>query len=205
MAIPLNKVVGMPSELSNLEVFLLALIEADVRTPYDMMRKVDISVGSSLPALKRLEKEKFVRVSRGPRRSKIFALTMKGSTAFRKNWKSVVEETGPELESILRAATLLWVGRPNPAANGERAKTGKQLCGEFLNKQGAALRQELKKRKSSNLLTQRPGRVDVNLGLRERYLWLKRSVEIARREAEISSLFALSRRIWPPEQRNNKR
>ena len=49
---------------SNLEIFLLALVQADVRTPYDMMSKAGVSLGSSLPALNRLVAAGLVDVSK---------------------------------------------------------------------------------------------------------------------------------------------
>jgi DNA-binding PadR family transcriptional regulator len=180
---------------SNLEIFLLALLQADVHTSYDMMSKADISLGSSLPALKRLAEAGLVRVSLGPsRRIKVFSLTTKGSMTLLREWKRVGARTAADVDSILRAATLLWI---------RSEKEPRSQCGKFLNDRAAVLKKEIRKKQSKSRVT--ADELSSKGSLSDRYRWFRTSVEVARQEAEVATLFALSREIWPPKDRKMKR
>jgi DNA-binding PadR family transcriptional regulator len=179
---------------SNLEIFLLALLQADLHTPYDMMSKADISLGSSLPALERLAEAGLVQVSLGESRAtKLFTLTDTGTITLENEWKRVVADTGNDVDSIIRAATLLWI-------RGE--KEPRSECGKFLNDRAAVLKKETKKKRSKPRVT--ADQLSAEGGLRDRYRWFRISVQESRREAEIATLFELSREIWPPKSRKKK-
>jgi DNA-binding PadR family transcriptional regulator len=81
---------------TSLEVFLLALIDSGVETAYAMRERAALSVGATLPALRRLEKEGLVvRAKQGSRKRQAISLSAAGRRAL----------TG-DTESILRAAAL---------------------------------------------------------------------------------------------------
>jgi DNA-binding PadR family transcriptional regulator len=182
LSLPLtvDRVLSMTSKLkprSNLETFLLALIEAGVRTPYDMMSKAGVSLGSSLPALNRLSKAGLLQVSPGPaRRIRVFTPTEKGLEALERERQNQLKSTPHDLDSILRTASLVWVD-------------GKE-CNRFLKEAGARLKLRLKKQRDSAKAT-----ANVKSALQDRYRWLRRSIEVTRREAEIAALFDLSRKV----------
>ena len=105
-----------------------------------------------------------------------------------------MSKTGKDVDSILRAATLLWV---------RCGKEPRSECGKFLNDRAAALKKETNKNQSKSRVT--TDELSAKGGLTDRYRWFRTSVEVARREAEVATLFALSREIWPPKNRKTKR
>jgi DNA-binding PadR family transcriptional regulator len=104
--------------LTTLEVFLLALIEQGLDTPYRLKQAAGISVGAALPALNRLTDRKFLhRAEVEARNKQEFALTAPGKRALTNETKRLLrefKETPPkDSESALRlAAMAFFVGKP---------------------------------------------------------------------------------------------
>jgi DNA-binding PadR family transcriptional regulator len=107
----------MPSKvgnLSQLEVLLLVMVKAAIATPYDLLSRVGIGVGTSSPALKRLKKNGLLSCTPGPRNRMRFALTAEGTSelkeAFDTNlaqyWKHGERDT---FDSLRRIILLSWI------------------------------------------------------------------------------------------------
>lgn len=83
---------------SSLELFLLTLIDSGLRTPYDFQRQAGISVGASLPALRKLLRLKLILKGKvGTRRRMEYTLTVRGRAALRNPKladKSMLEDIG---------------------------------------------------------------------------------------------------------------
>jgi DNA-binding PadR family transcriptional regulator len=96
---------------SNLELFILAMIEQGVSTPYELQSTAGISVGASIPALRRLEKHGYVRrAEASARRKQPFTITAAGSKWLKSRWKACVSGAPPlEMDGLLRVAFLAWI------------------------------------------------------------------------------------------------
>ncbi len=103
---------------SSLEVFLLALIDSGLSTPYEFYSRAGISVGASLPALKSLLRQKLVSRGKASHRGRMsYGLTGSGRAAL-KNWSTIQaskHESG-DMASALRLSTLAYfLGSPAQA------------------------------------------------------------------------------------------
>lgn len=88
---------------SSLELFLLALIDSGLTTPYEFHRQAGISVGASLPALRSLLQQKLIiRGRQGERRRMEYSLTERGSSFLKKSRT----ENFPELQDLQAALRL---------------------------------------------------------------------------------------------------
>jgi DNA-binding PadR family transcriptional regulator len=103
---------------STLELLLLALLQDGLGTPYDLKSRADISLGSSIPALNRLEADGLIEASDPKsRRSRRFTLKTKGRTALKKDWSEHLQSPTTDVESILRIAYLACLNKsPGKAA-----------------------------------------------------------------------------------------
>lgn len=95
-----------------LEMFLLGLVKGGLITPYDWQAKARISLGASLPAVKRLLKAGLLeKVKNGPRGRHEFGLTPEGRGAMSRRsldryiGKALDDPPG-DLESAVRLACL---------------------------------------------------------------------------------------------------
>ena len=97
----------------DLDLFVLALVEAGVSTPYDLQRLVQLSQGATNPVLARLRLSKLVRAALpGPRGRTAYEVTAKGSKYVHETWPKVWA-AGPtgDTDADLRVALLyLWFG-----------------------------------------------------------------------------------------------
>ena len=107
--------------LNPLEIFLMTFVKTGLATPYDLLSRLDVGVGASSPALRRLEGEELLTSTPGPRNRMSFALTKKGEeelqTALAKGprqyWRHGRRDT---YESLRRAIWLGWIcSRPEDA------------------------------------------------------------------------------------------
>ena len=90
----------------SLELFLLALIDSGLSTPYEFHSQAGISVGASLPALKKLLQQRLVsRAKAGDRRRMQYSLTAGGRAALNKSELRSNEDVG-DISSSLRLAIL---------------------------------------------------------------------------------------------------
>jgi DNA-binding PadR family transcriptional regulator len=100
------------SETRPLDMFLLGLVYEGLITPYDWQAKARISLGASLPAVKRLLKDGLLeKAAEGPRGRHEFRLTPEGRDAIsRRNLKRYIgdalNDPPGDLESAIRLACL---------------------------------------------------------------------------------------------------
>jgi DNA-binding PadR family transcriptional regulator len=98
---------------TDLDLFVLALIEAGLPTPYQMQGAAGLSQGATTPALERLLNGKFVRQSAPGVRGRVeYKATAKGRKHLSVRWLPLLE-SGPsgDIDSDLRVALLaLWIG-----------------------------------------------------------------------------------------------
>jgi DNA-binding PadR family transcriptional regulator len=107
----------------DLDLFVLALIESGVSTPYQLQKAAGLSPGATIPALQRLLEGGFVRQGEPGRRGRTeHRITSAGKKQLKDGWRPLLED-GPsgDLDADLRVALLtLW-------ASGER-----RLAADFL-------------------------------------------------------------------------
>jgi DNA-binding PadR family transcriptional regulator len=103
---------------TTLELYVMALVRAGIRTPYELKVRADLSLGSTIPALGRLEKEGLIKASElGARRSRRYSVTSKGEKILRTAWREQLDAQPTDLDSILRITYLIWIHKsPNEAA-----------------------------------------------------------------------------------------
>lgn len=104
---------------SDLDLFVLALVADGVSTPYRMQIDAGLSQGATIPALRRLKKERLVTPTKaGPRGRIEYLPTAAAAPTLRKSWKPLLE-AGPtgDLDADLRIAILaLREGKQRNAA-----------------------------------------------------------------------------------------
>ncbi len=104
---------------TDLDLFVLALIESGISTPYQLQKDAGLSQGATIPTLQRLVEAGFVRQGRpGLRGRKEYKATVSGKRALKVRWRSILEQ-GPsgDLDADLRVALLaLWVSRDRSLA-----------------------------------------------------------------------------------------
>ena len=112
---------------TDLDLFVLALIDGGVSTPYELQKEAGLSQGATIPALQRLLEARFVRRGKaGVRGRTDYKVTAAGKKLLRGGWLSLIE-AGPsgDLDSDLRVALLaIW-------AVGDR-----RLAADFLRQSG---------------------------------------------------------------------
>jgi DNA-binding PadR family transcriptional regulator len=112
---------------TDLDFFVLALIDGGVSTPYELQKEAGLSQGATNPALQRLLAARFVRQGKpGARRRTDYKVTATGKKLLRDGWLPLIE-AGPsgDVDSDLRVALLaIW-------ASGDR-----RLAVDFLRQSG---------------------------------------------------------------------
>jgi DNA-binding PadR family transcriptional regulator len=106
---------------SILDVYLLSLIDRGLETPYDLLKQGGVSLGSSVPALRRLETADLVKKNAptgfGKRPRHGFKLSTAGRKLARGAWISLLNGQPPsDFDSILR---LVDVARHYEAKNAD--------------------------------------------------------------------------------------
>ena len=97
---------------SILDIFVLALLDRGLETPYDLQRQGGLSLGASTPALRRLLKAKLVtldeKASATNRPRHAYKVTRSGSETARLAWVPFLgaENLPPDLDSVLRIIDL---------------------------------------------------------------------------------------------------
>jgi DNA-binding PadR family transcriptional regulator len=96
---------------TDLDFFVLALIDGGVSTPYELQKTAGLSQGATIPALQRLLEARFVRQGKpGARRRTNYKVSAAGKKRLRDGWLPLIE-AGPsgDLDSDLRVALLaIW-------------------------------------------------------------------------------------------------
>lgn len=98
---------------NDLDLFVLALTESGVSTPYELKTTAGLSPGATIPTLTRLIKARFIIQGKpGPRGRTGHKITNEGRKYLKNNWRALIDD-GPsgDLDADLRVALLaLWVG-----------------------------------------------------------------------------------------------
>jgi DNA-binding PadR family transcriptional regulator len=98
---------------TDLDLFVLALIDSGVSTPYEFQKSAGLSPGATIPALQRLFAAGFVRPGKpGSRGRTNHSITPAGRKFLKNAWRTLLED-GPSgnLDADLRVALLvLWAG-----------------------------------------------------------------------------------------------
>ena len=96
---------------TDLDLFVLALIDGGVSTPYELQKAAGLSQGATIPALQRLLVVRFVRQGKPGARGRIdYKVSAAGKKLLRDGWLPLIE-AGPsgDLDSDLRVALLaIW-------------------------------------------------------------------------------------------------
>jgi DNA-binding PadR family transcriptional regulator len=98
---------------TDLDLFVLALIDSKISTPYEFQKSAGLSPGATIPALERLLEVGFVRQGKpGVRGRTDYRVTPAGKKFLRSGWRILIED-GPsgDLDADLRVALLvMWAG-----------------------------------------------------------------------------------------------
>lgn len=98
-------------DTTNLELFVLAMVQLGLETPYDLKAKASLSLGSTIPLLARLTKAGLLKASDPDRRnSRKYSVTREGASALRNGWKPMLKPGSMDADSVLRIAYLAWQG-----------------------------------------------------------------------------------------------
>jgi DNA-binding PadR family transcriptional regulator len=101
--------------IRTLDMFLLGLVKGGLITPYDWQSKARVSLGASLPAVKRLLKAGLLKeLAKGPRGRHEFGLTPEGRDAVSprnldRYIGDALDEPPGDLESAIRLACLATI------------------------------------------------------------------------------------------------
>src|ERR1039457_3602574 len=94
---------------TDLDLFILALIDGAVSTPYELQKTAGLSQGATIPALQRLLEARLVRPGEAGGRGRTdYKVTAAGNKALSAGWLSLVE-AGPsgDIFSNVPAAPLV--------------------------------------------------------------------------------------------------
>ncbi len=92
-----------------LDLFLLTLVRDGLRTPYEWQARAGVSLGASLPAVKRLLEDGLATEANGSRGRREFRSTRSGRQALQHidlNLEQALDEGPRGLESVLRLACI---------------------------------------------------------------------------------------------------
>ena len=92
----------------DLDLFVLALVDSGVSTPYELQQAAGLSPGATVPALRRVAERGLVLAGKaGPRGRMAYKLTAAGRQLLKEGWKELLAG-GPscDLDSDLRVALL---------------------------------------------------------------------------------------------------
>ncbi len=95
----------------DLGLFLLALIRAGINTPYRIHTDAALSLGATLPALKRLEQAGYLRRGQpGTRGRTEFEITKSGERHLKSGWRPLLESIPADMDAIIRTVSLALLG-----------------------------------------------------------------------------------------------
>ena len=167
---------------TDLEFFVLALVEHDVNTPYVLHTVAALSVGATLPVLDRLTKAGYVR--RGPpgeRRRTEYEITASGIRHLKSGWRPLFEARVPAgIEAVLRIATLAILSGAD-----KKAVVG------YLKRAAASKTADSKRRKDDPIAAEPLNSAGSNAKLYRRMLAIHASERLAT-EAKVLRRFATS-------------
>jgi len=105
-----------------LDQFILSQLERGLETPYDLMRRAGLSLGASVPALRRLSAARLVKKGKETSGSKrprhVYKVTAEGRKQARTGWKQYLEgNSNPvDLDEILRVCDMADHGNHDRAS-----------------------------------------------------------------------------------------
>lgn len=116
---------------SDLNLFILALIDSGISTPYELQKAAGLSQGATTPALQRLLDARLVRQGKpGVRGRTVHKVSAAGKKLLKDGWRPLIE-AGPsgDVDSDLRVALLaIWGdGDYRVAANFLRESAKKKI------------------------------------------------------------------------------
>jgi len=92
------------------ELFLLSLIDRGLRSRYELQRRAGVSLGSSSPALIRMQAAKLVvqdvGSSQGKRPRHELKLSVAGKKLAREGWRTQLDNLDGDIESVLRLVDI---------------------------------------------------------------------------------------------------
>jgi DNA-binding PadR family transcriptional regulator len=98
---------------TDLDLFVLALIDSGISTPYELQKEAGLSPGATIPTLQRLLEGGYVSQGKpGPRRRTDHKITSAGKKLLKSGWRELLDD-GPsgDLDADLRVVLLLlWAG-----------------------------------------------------------------------------------------------
>jgi DNA-binding PadR family transcriptional regulator len=161
---------------SSLELLILALLKQGMSTTYDLL-KADLSLGATVPALKRLAAAKLVTRKEVGRRIE-FSVTREGEKALA-SWTAPTRAS-TDMDDLLRSAFLAWTagGKNDAAVLLRQAVRARGRWAEELRDQIAGV--ELP-------LATKPGA--------DSYRWLRTVAEAERAAADVRALEARARAL----------
>lgn len=170
--------------LSVLDLFLLSMLDRGTQSPYDLQRAAGVSLGASVPSLRRLTASKLVTrteetaATNRPRHA--YKLTAAGKQAARAGWKPFIDSDDPpsDLDSLLRVADM---------AAHYRAE--KQKIRSFLKRAAERKSQLAQHANLSSTATRSGDRVS--------YMSMRVHCDAARLQAEADTLVKLARIFRP--------
>jgi len=166
---------------TSLELFVLAMVRQGLATPYELKTKAGLSLGSTVPALARLEKDGFVKASdEGARRSRKFSITAKGAKSLERDWNGHLSTDVTDIDSILRIAYLAWL------------QGDKEACRKFMKDTAESLRGWAGSlRAEADRLAARLGETPDG----ETFVWLRKHCDAARAQSDALALDDLAEQI----------
>ena len=129
----------------DLELFLIALIQREINTPYSLQVKAGLSPGATIPVLKRLETVGYVqRGVSGPRGRTEYQVTAKGIRYFTKSWRPLLDgPPPPDIESIFRIVGLaVMSGADLSAVSAFLRRAARRKATDAADREAAAARRE---------------------------------------------------------------
>jgi DNA-binding PadR family transcriptional regulator len=166
---------------SNLELFVLALVQGGHSTAYELKTRAGLSLGSTVPVLARLQEDALLKASDpGLRRSRKYSITTKGIKVLTQGWTEQLATHPNDVDSILRIAYLAWL-------NGEH-----QACAKFLERSAESLRGWSTSHRAE------ADRLSASIGEKpdgDAFMWLRTYCEAARAATDATALVELSDQI----------
>ena len=164
----------------SLEVFVLAMIDRGVSTPYDLRERAALSVGASIPALRRLEKEGQVAHTVSGRRHE-YSLTAAGRRRLRTSWQQDLDRhEATDFDGVLRTAYLSWL------------LGGPQHASRFLSTAARARRRTAESRREASLRLMAEFQADPD---GNGFAWMKETAEAARARTDAATLSTIRREL----------
>lgn len=173
-----NRNLGQKDKRSklDLELFLIALLERNINTPYSLHAIAGLSPGATIPVLNRLETLGYVRRNEpGTRRRAEYQATAAGQRRLRSGWQSLLEAPiATDIDAILRIASL-----------GILCGATRKSVAAYLQKAASAKTPEPKGKRRGTELAGPPEEAVL-------YAWMKAAQVNARRTAEAKVLRQLA-------------